>query len=61
MKTNMPVNTGISEADRTEIAAGLSRLLADSHPAHPASRDECLDAAQFAGRLNHPSIQPTPP
>ncbi len=31
MKTNTLINTGISEADRTEIAAGLSRLLADSY------------------------------
>lgn len=31
MKTPMTINTGINEADRTEIAAGLSRLLADSY------------------------------
>tara|TARA_R110002049_G_scaffold91538_3_gene228018 strand:+ start:182 stop:664 length:483 start_codon:yes stop_codon:yes gene_type:complete len=31
MTPNTPINTGISEADRAEIAAGLSRLLADSY------------------------------
>ena len=31
MKTTMDINTGINETDRTEIAAGLSRLLADSY------------------------------
>ena len=31
MKTNTPIDIGINEADRTEIAAGLSRLLADSY------------------------------
>jgi len=31
MKTTMTINTGIKEADREEIAAGLSRLLADSY------------------------------
>jgi starvation-inducible DNA-binding protein len=31
MNTSMTLNTGISEASRTEIAAGLSRLLADSY------------------------------
>jgi len=31
MKTIMDINTGINETDRTEIAAGLSRLLADSY------------------------------
>lgn len=31
MKTDTTINTGINEADRTEIAAGLSRLLADSY------------------------------
>ena len=31
MKTTIAINTGISEPDRTEIAAGLSRLLADSY------------------------------
>ena len=31
MKTATTIDIGISEADRTEIAAGLSRLLADSY------------------------------
>ncbi len=31
MNTTMPINTGLNETDRTEIAAGLSRLLADSY------------------------------
>lgn len=31
MKNNIQINTGLNEADRTEIAAGLSRLLADSY------------------------------
>lgn len=31
MSTPMTINTGISETDRTQIAAGLSRLLADSY------------------------------
>ena len=31
MKTTRDINTGINETDRTEIAAGLSRLLADSY------------------------------
>jgi starvation-inducible DNA-binding protein len=31
MKTNTIINTGINEIDRAEIAAGLSRLLADSY------------------------------
>jgi starvation-inducible DNA-binding protein len=31
MKTPTTINTGINEADRADIAAGLSRLLADSY------------------------------
>jgi starvation-inducible DNA-binding protein len=31
MRNNITINTGLNEADRTEIAAGLSRLLADSY------------------------------
>lgn len=31
MKTKIPINTGLNETDRAEIAAGLSRLLADSY------------------------------
>jgi starvation-inducible DNA-binding protein len=31
MKTTMTIDTGINEIDRQEIAAGLSRLLADSY------------------------------
>jgi starvation-inducible DNA-binding protein len=31
MKDNIQINTGLNETDRTEIAAGLSRLLADSY------------------------------
>jgi len=31
MKDKIQINTGLNETDRTEIAAGLSRLLADSY------------------------------
>jgi starvation-inducible DNA-binding protein len=31
MTTSTPIDIGISEADRTDIAAGLSRLLADTY------------------------------
>ena len=32
------IDIGINEADRTEIAAGLSRLLADSYMLHLSRR-----------------------
>ncbi len=31
MKNNLPIDIGIKETDRTEIAEGLSRVLADSY------------------------------
>ena len=31
MNNAMTINTGINETDRTEIAAGLSRLLVNGH------------------------------
>ncbi len=39
MTTTIAINTGISETDRAEIAAGLSRLLADSYTLYLQTRN----------------------